>query len=1016
MNIFTSLRGFFSKSVAAMTIVATVGMFAQPAFTAYADTAGSDPVVGGPTLTIPCTTYNYVIATSDTNVAFADASGGGNAVEVSPLTTATWPQISNGSQWIWTEDPITADPSVDDTATFTKTFTANGNFWASGMEVAVAPGSTINATLNGHNLGSGTFIAKTTADYSAFDVTSSLVDGANTLVITVTRPGDASLTSTSSPTLNPAGVAFEVTANSCPPVSTTAPTITVNGANPLDLNIGDTFTDPGATATATASGDVLSAVTVTGGTDGNGNVDTTAATSTTLIYSVTDTTNGLSASTTRQVVVSSSGSGKSSPGGVPPAPVASTTPPTITLNGSSTIDLALYDPFMDPGATATTSVPGDVLSPIVETGGNGSTTGTIDTTMATDAVLVYTVTDTTNGLSASTTLTVHISRLTAPGGGTPTPVTSSSTLPAYVCSASSTETTYYSDSSTMVGTSPAVEETYINPGWTASIPGASWIWNTDGVTDPTANQTVSFDKMVSILGTTTAAKVDIAADNTYTVALNGTTIGNDSTGGTFANQQEYSINPALFTQGSNDFGFTVTNLGVPGSTAQSNPAGLLYSVTVCSDPVAPPTIAINGFSPFIVTVGTTFTDPGAVASSTESGDLTSDIVVTGGNAVPAPDISTASIGTTSLTYTVTDPATGLSASTTRLVYITDPGAGASSTVSGPVIALNGANPFVIAQGDTFVDPGATASDTESGDLTSDIIVTGGNGTATGTIDTSAIGTTSLIYTVTDATTTLSASTSREVDIVAATSTNSGGGSGPLAPLVLFASGGGGGGGGGGIGLGTDASTTTISGALSCPFMTGYVVPGRIVNILSGTSVNDPAQIEKLQVFLNAYEGDNAVTVTGVLDSATISGILAFQQKYLTQTMGPWGAHSPSGNVYITTLREINAIVCGPQPSLTPAQQAVINAYLATTAGNNNGGTRGGNTPANTPNVVTPPLTNNEGTTTGSTGSTGTTTSTTTNTTAGPNNNNAALTGSVVSSGAGSTIGSFFSKIFGFLHI
>jgi hypothetical protein len=64
--------------------------------------------------------------------------------------------------------------------------------------------------------------------------------------------------------------------------------------------------------------------------------------------------------------------------------------------------------------------------------------------------------------------------------------------------------------------------------------------------------------------------------------------------------------------------------------------------------------------------------------------------------------------------------------------------------SSPSITLTGANPLVVTQGQTFVDPGATASDPEQGNLTSSIVVTGGP------VNVSTVGTTTLTYTVTDA--------------------------------------------------------------------------------------------------------------------------------------------------------------------------------------------------------------------------------------------------------------------------
>ena len=221
-----------------------------------------------------------------------------------------------------------------------------------------------------------------------------------------------------------------------------------------------------------------------------------------------------------------------------------------------------------------------------------------------------------------------------------------------------------------------------------------------------------------------------------------------------------------------------------------------------------------------------------------------------------------------------------------------------------------------------------------------------------------------------------------------TTTTGGGGTGS----VSF-SGGGGGGSGlafGGVSTTTATTTSTIasstaSASLPCPFLTGYVIPGQ---------TNNPADIEKLQVFLSTYEHDKAVTVTGVLDQATLAGIIAFQTSYLSTIMGPWGVVTPSGQAYITTLKQINNIVCASPLTLDPADIAIINAYKASVAAGNNGTS---STTASTTGTIG--------------GSTGSSTAGSVNGNGTPNNS--LLTGNVVSSGAGAFFGNLFTKIFKF---
>jgi len=124
----------------------------------------------------------------------------------------------------------------------------------------------------------------------------------------------------------------------------TAPTITLQGTNPMNLFVGDTFTDPGATANDKEDGDITSKILVTGA------VDTTTAGTYTLTYTITDG-GGLTDKTTRKVIVVT----------------APNTPPTITLAGNNPETIQLCKTYSDAGATADDKEDGDITSNIVTT-------------------------------------------------------------------------------------------------------------------------------------------------------------------------------------------------------------------------------------------------------------------------------------------------------------------------------------------------------------------------------------------------------------------------------------------------------------------------------------------------------------------------------------------------------------------------------------------------------------------------------------------------------------------------
>jgi len=124
------------------------------------------------------------------------------------------------------------------------------------------------------------------------------------------------------------------------------------------------------------------------------------------------------------------------------------------------------------------------------------------------------------------------------------------------------------------------------------------------------------------------------------------------------------------------------------------------------------------------------------------------------------------VGQSVISLTVADPE-GKTSTSTFSVEVID--------TTPPEISLTGASSVVLTVGDSFTDPGATAIDAVDGDLTSSI-------TITGTVDTSTVGTYTLVYSVFDAAQNL-AQAERSIQVNAA----------PVTPPPAPSSGGGGGG-------------------------------------------------------------------------------------------------------------------------------------------------------------------------------------------------------------------------------
>lgn len=154
-----------------------------------------------------------------------------------------------------------------------------------------------------------------------------------------------------------------------------------------------------------------------------------------------------------------------------------------------------------------------------------------------------------------------------------------------------------SNSTTVVGTSPAVELSVVHPAWTADLDGghvagmpndgandgSKWIWITDGPTVPTTNQDYTFDRSFAWNGTASAATLYIATDNLYTsIVLNGNPIGStaDDNNFTLATEDTFINLAPYLVQGNNLLQVTVRNIGLGGSTPTTNPAGLLFKLEI----------------------------------------------------------------------------------------------------------------------------------------------------------------------------------------------------------------------------------------------------------------------------------------------------------------------------------------------------------------------------------------------------------------------------------------------------
>lgn len=109
------------------------------------------------------------------------------------------------------------------------------------------------------------------------------------------------------------------------------------------------------------------------------------------------------------------------------------------------------------------------------------------------------------------------------------------------------------------------DESWISDMWTASIPGAIWIWDYPHVTNPALTQTCMFTNYFNVLGIPITAEIYIAADNNFKLYVNNILVREDYSENNFelSTQKHYSILSYLVT-GINKLYFEVTNIGAYG--------------------------------------------------------------------------------------------------------------------------------------------------------------------------------------------------------------------------------------------------------------------------------------------------------------------------------------------------------------------------------------------------------------------------------------------------------------------
>ncbi len=534
------------------------------------------------------TDTDYVV--SNTSTTFGGNASVAVTNQPSPWTTAL---SGSGAIWIWGEDPVSpADQTGGSTEVFTKEFTIAGT--PTGATLEIAADNTYSVSVNGHApIISDSNLDQFTSTDSYAIPASDLVSGSNTIVFTVTNApwNDA----------NPAGLVYKlsVNRNACIPAPVTstvtmckvdqnqAPlsgwTLMLKGGEVEQLDVNSSVM-AGINTLASLTNGMSYIATVNGTwTNQSGANPVDAEYSTTDGWSTQmDGYTGYSTDIL-ELQIDNSFDPNSNWG----AYNASHTYARSFLGTGNASNFRIFD------GTGTTQNPdwfGDnsgSLNVHVADGYAGVTDGNGCVTFTGVPMGAYTADEVmqdgwtnVSGLGEvivdSATENFTIQNTNAKDGGEDTS-----------CVDNSVSNSYDSDTTTVWGgMNPAVAvATPYHSSWTANIPTATWIWNAAMSSDPENATSQTFTKTFTISGTPTGASLVIAADNGYSVSVNGNPIcsSSDEDNYTDGAKDTCVIDASALVSGVNAMTITVNNLPMAGGTSESNPAGLKYSLTVTNN-------------------------------------------------------------------------------------------------------------------------------------------------------------------------------------------------------------------------------------------------------------------------------------------------------------------------------------------------------------------------------------------------------------------------------------------------
>jgi len=481
------------------------------------------------------------------------------------------------------------------------------------------------------------------------------------------------------------------------------------------------------------------------------------------------------------------------------------------------------------------------------------------------------------------------------------------------CEDDTTEQIIFSDTTTEADGNPTSVLSYIHTSWKAMISGATWIWSTDPVVlVGGSDESETFTKTFEIAGNPTGGSLEIAADNSYTVTLNGNLLCEDDSekNYTFGGKDTCAIDASMLVSGENSIEFTVTNWDQPDETVYINPAGLMYKLTVNSNACEPgdennAPVADAGTDAGI-TLPTDSVNLDGSGSTDSDGTITSYVwsFVSGPtnvdpNDTVSPTVSGLVEGTYVFKLVVTDNDGATDEDTVSITVNPNNGGGGNDPECSDDIdnadsedtLVDSADPGCHTDGDANNPNSYDPNDNDETDFG-----TGGGGGSpecsddidnTDSEDTLVDSADPGCHTDGDA----NNSSSYDPNDNDETDDNNGNGGGGGSSSSRSSHGGGNGGGGEVLGASTSCGI----------YLTTYMRLGY---------QNDIEDTKRLQSFLNSYLS-MSLDVNGNFGSDTFAAVRKFQMLRESQVLTPWGLtkNEPTGIVYLTTQTDINNIMC-----------------------------------------------------------------------------------------------------------